>query len=85
MKKAGNSKSDKMRAEYKSSHFKKLERGKFCQRVIAESNVVVLDPKVAKAFPSSAIVNKILDDLLELARKSARLKSHPRGKIARAG
>ena len=42
MKKARNSKSDKMRAEYKSSHFKKLERGKFYQRVIEGSNVVVL-------------------------------------------
>ena len=74
-----------MRAEYKRSDFPKLERGKFYQQVIAGSNVVVLDPKVAKAFPNSAVVNKTLNDLLELARKSARLKSHPRGKIARAG
>lgn len=85
MKKARNSKGDEMRAEYKRSDFKKLERGKFYQRVIAGSNVVVLDPKVAKAFPSSAIVNKTLNDLLELARKSSRLKPRPRGKIARAG
>jgi hypothetical protein len=49
-----------MRAEYKHSDFKKLERGKFYQRVVAGSNVVVLDPKVAKAFPSSAIVNQTL-------------------------
>jgi len=74
-----------MRAEYKRSDFKKLERGKFYQRVVAGSNVVVLDPKVAKAFPSSAIVNQTLNDLLELARKSSRLKPRPRGKIARAG
>ncbi len=85
MKKARNSKCDEMRAEYKRSDFKKLERRKFFQRVIAGSNVVVLDPKVAKAFPSSAIVNKTLNDLLELARKSSRLKPRPRGKAARAG
>jgi len=85
MKKARNSKRDEMRAEYKRSDFKKLERGKFYQRVVAGSNVVVLDPKVAKAFPSSAIVNQTLNDLLELARKSSRLKPRPRGKIARAG
>jgi hypothetical protein len=85
MKKARNSKSDEMRGEYKRSDFKKLERGKFYQRVVAGSNVVVLDPKVAKAFPSSAIVNQTLNDLLELAKKSSRLKSRPRGKIARAG
>jgi hypothetical protein len=80
-----NSKSDGMRAEHKRSDFKKLERGKFYQRVVAGSNVVVLDPKVAKAFPSSAIVNQTLNDLLVLARKSSRLKPRPRGKIARAG
>ena len=74
-----------MRAEYKRSDFKKLERGKFYQKVIAGSNVVVLDPKIAKAFPSSAIVNQTLKDLLELARKSSRQKSRPRGKIARTG
>ena len=85
MKKARNSKSDEMSAKYKRSDFKKLERGKFYQRVVAGSNVVVLDPKVAKAFPNSAIVNQTLNDLLELARKSSRLKSRPRGKIARAG
>jgi hypothetical protein len=80
-----NSKSDGMRAEYKRSDFKRLERGKFYQRVVAGSNVVVLDPKVAKAFPSSAIVNQTLNDLLELARKSSRLNPRPRGKLARAG
>jgi hypothetical protein len=80
-----NSKSDEMRAEYKRSDFKKLERGKFYHRVVAGSNVVVLDPKVAKAFPSSAIVNQTLKNLLELAKKSSCLKSRPRGKIARAG
>ena len=46
---------------------------------------MVLDPKVAKAFPNSAIVNQTLNNLLELARKSSRLKSRPRSKIARAG
>ena len=85
MKKAKNSKGDEMRAAYKRSDFKKLERGKFYQKVIAGSNVVVLDPKIAKAFPSSAIVNQTLNNLLELAKKSSRLKSRPRGKIARTG
>jgi hypothetical protein len=74
-----------MRAKYKRSDFKKLEQGKFYQKVIAGSNVVVLDPKIAKAFPHSAIVNKTLNDLLELARKSSRLKPRRRTKIARTG
>lgn len=85
MKKARTSKREEMRREYKRSDFKKLERGKFYQKVVAESNVVILEPKVAKAFPNSAIVNQTLNDLLDLARKSARLKSRPRDKITRAG
>lgn len=85
MKKARNSKNDEMRAEYKRSDFKKLERGKFYQRVVAGSNIVILEPKVAKAFPNSAIVNQTLNNLLELAKKSSSLKSRPRGKVARAG
>jgi hypothetical protein len=74
-----------MRPEYRRFDFKKLERGKFYQRVVAGSNVVVLDPEIAKAFPSSAIVNRTLKNLLELAKKSSRRKSRPRGRVARAG
>ena len=48
MKKARNPKSDEMRAEYKRSDFKKLERGKFYQRVAAGSIVVVFDPERTK-------------------------------------
>jgi hypothetical protein len=50
MKKA-KSTSDELRAEYKPSDFKKLERGKYYERVRASSNVVVLDPEVAAVFP----------------------------------
>ena len=88
MKKVRNSTDDEIRAEYKRSDFKKLEPGKFYDKVITRSNVVVLEPKVAKAFPSSAIVNQTLSNLLDLAKKSARLKSRSsrsRGKFARAG
>ena len=88
MKKVRNSTDDEMRAEYKRSDFKKLERGKFYEKVITRSNVVILEPKVAKTFPSSAIVNQTLSNLLDLAKKSARLKSRSRrsrGKVARAG
>jgi hypothetical protein len=58
---------DELRAEYKRSDFKKLERGKYCERVRANSNVVVLDSEVAAAFPNSAAVNKALHSLLEVA------------------
>jgi hypothetical protein len=66
MKKAKAS-SDELRVEYKRSDFKKLERGKYYERVRARSNVVVLDPDVAAIFPNSAAVNKALHSLVEVA------------------
>ena len=51
MKKA-RSTSDELRAEYKRSDFKKLERGKYYKRVRASSNVVVLDPELVAVFPN---------------------------------
>jgi hypothetical protein len=59
--------SDELRAEYKRSDFKKLERGKYYERIKATSNVVVLDPEVAAVFPNSATVNKALRSLVEVA------------------
>lgn len=74
MKKA-RSTSDELRAEYKRSDFKKLERGKYYERVQANSNVVVLDPDVAAVFPHSAAVNKALHSLVEVAESVSGLSS----------
>jgi len=52
------------------------------------SNVVVLEPRVAKAFPNSASVNQVLSSLLELAQQSSRptpRSTRTRAKAARAG
>jgi hypothetical protein len=59
--------SNELRAEYKRSDLKKLERGKYYERIRANSNVVVLDPEVAAVFPNSAAVNKALHSLVEVA------------------
>ncbi len=74
MKKA-KSRADKMRPEYKLSDFKKLERGKYYERVKASSNVVVLDPEVAAVFPNSDAVNKALHSLIEVGTSVSRLTS----------
>ena len=63
--------SDELRAEYKRSDFKKLERGKYYERIRTSSNVVVLDPEVAAVFPNSAAVNKALHSLVEVAESVA--------------
>jgi hypothetical protein len=43
--------SDELRAEYKRSDFKKLERGRYYERIRGSSNVVVLDPELARRLP----------------------------------
>jgi hypothetical protein len=61
--------SDDLRTEYRRSDFKKLERGKYYERVKASSNVVVLDPEVAAVFPNSDAVNKALHSLVDVAER----------------
>jgi len=46
-------------------------RGKYAQRYAEGSNVVVLSPDVAEAFPDSASVNRALRALIDIARASA--------------
>lgn len=71
--------SDELRAEYKRSDFKQLDRGKYYERIKASSNVVVLDPKVAAVFPNSASVNKALHSLVEVAEALTSGSGRPRG------
>ena len=68
---------DQIRREYKRSDFKKLERGKYYERVRASSNVVVLDPEVAAVFPNSAAVNRALHSLVEVAESVTHGASRP--------
>ena len=62
-----------MRAEYQRSDFGKLERGKFFKEVAKGTSVALIDPKLAKAFPTSEAVNEALRGLLVLADETARI------------
>ena len=62
-----------MRAEYRRSDFGKLERGKFFKEVAKGTSVALIDPKLAKAFPTSEAVNEALRGLLVLADEAARI------------
>lgn len=59
-----------LRAEYKRSDFGPLVRGKYARRIAEATNVVVLDPELARAFPNDRAVNKALREVLR-ARRSA--------------
>jgi hypothetical protein len=64
---------NEIRAEYKRSDFVKLERGKFFKEVAKGTSVALIDPKLAKAFPTSEAVNEALRGLLALADETARI------------
>ncbi len=53
--------SEEMRSSY---DFSKAERGKYASRYAAGSNVVVLEPDIAKAFRDEKAVNDALRKLL---------------------
>ena len=73
MKKANLEMADELRPEYKRSDFGEIVRGKYANRVKEESNVVLLEPDIARAFPNDEAVNKALRYLLEIAEASSRL------------
>ena len=67
---------DEMRAEYKREDFGKMVRGKHAAQYAKGTNLVLLDDKVAKAFPTAKAVNDALLGLLTLA-KTASASSRP--------
>ena len=67
--------SDELRPEYRPEDFGPMVRGKYAARMRESSNVVVLDPDVAEAFPNGQAVNRALRDLLELAKRGVHLAS----------
>lgn len=65
---------DELRPEYKREDFKQMVRGKYAARMRESSNIVVLDPDIAEAFPNAQTVNQTLRRLLELARSSTHIE-----------
>jgi hypothetical protein len=71
MKKA-KTESETLRSEYKPKDFPSgLARGKYAARAKAASNIAVLDPELASAFPNSAAVNDALRAILRVAKHVA--------------
>ena len=58
MKKAKPEANDWLRPEYRRSDLGEIVRGKYARRLGESTNVVVLDPQVAKAFPNETAVGK---------------------------
>ena len=49
-------------------------RGKYVERYRSGTNVVLLDPEIASAFPDSAAVNDALRALLAIAKRTGERK-----------
>jgi hypothetical protein len=54
-------------------------RGKYASRLRKSSNIVVLRPEVAEAFPNEEAVNKALLSLIDVAQKTTRLSRRSTG------
>ena len=76
---------DGMRPEYKRSDFATLERGKFYAEVTKGTAVALLEPPIAKAFPTSKAVNEALHGLLALTKQTSRITMRSTGRRVKRG
>jgi hypothetical protein len=76
---------DELRPEYQRSDFGPMVRGKYAARIAEETNVVVLEPEVAKAFPNDKAVNEALRGLIRIAEAAVRSPRSPRARAKTAG
>ena len=82
MKKAKTELNDWTRSEYKRSDFAEMVRGKYANRVRKSTNVIVLDPEVAKVFRNDEAVNNALRELIGATRSAGRSGSKRKSKGA---
>ena len=65
MKRIASEEEDELRPEYGFSQMKGGVRGKYVERYRKGTNLVLLDPDVAVAFPDAKAVNDALRSLLQ--------------------
>lgn len=64
---------DEMRSEYKIDNLGVGVRGKYYKEYQESHNVVLLNPEVAKSFPTEESVNEALMSLIRLAKTTTDL------------
>jgi hypothetical protein len=60
---------DELRSEYDFAQMQNGIRGKYVKRYRTGTNLVLLDPDVAQAFPNDAAVNEALRLLMQIAQR----------------
>jgi hypothetical protein len=71
MKKVESEMDDELRPEYDLSQLKGRMRGKYVERYREGTNLVLLEPDVAAAFPDAKAVNEALRLLIKVAQTQA--------------
>jgi hypothetical protein len=69
MKKEFDELEDELRPEYDFSNMAGGIKGKYVERYQAGTNMVLLDPDIAQAFPTDKSVNEALRLLLQIAQR----------------
>jgi hypothetical protein len=68
---------DELRPEYRREDLGPGVRGKYLKAYRSGTNLVLLNPDVAKAFPTEEAVNDALRALMQVAKRSIGLTKRP--------
>lgn len=68
MKKATSARTDELRPEYDFASMKGGVRGKYARRARLGTNIVLIQPEVAEAFPTEQAVNEALKRMFNTTR-----------------
>ena len=79
-KKSASKDSDDLRPEYDFSALAGGVRGKYFERASAGTNIIRLDPDVARVFPTSESVNAALRLLVDIAEATSHRRKTPTGR-----
>jgi hypothetical protein len=66
-------KADELRKEYRREDLGRGVRGKYYREYAKGTNLVLLRPEIAQAFPTAEAVNDALQSLIDVAARSANL------------
>jgi hypothetical protein len=77
MKKASRKRDDDLRPEYDFSSLKGGVRGKYFRRLRSGTNIVRIEPELAKAFPTDEAVNEALRTVMRASRALKRARRLP--------
>ena len=66
-------KADELRKEYRREDLGRGVRGKYYREYMKGTNLVLLRPEIAQAFPTAEAVNDALQSLIDVATRSANL------------